>query len=201
MRSWERVSMCCIASGHHEILNLVLSTECYKLWVGCFCSWRAPSVWTTQIGRMSIHSECKLHPFCTFRFLSSPSLTNTTQFFIFAVNEYVFCFYLQLRYNPISSGFSTQQNIGFRFCRPTEPVTPTVSFSCNRRVDIITGLIEIHLNWTYEFIPLLEEAISVYNIFYNALIDGVASIGNNIPLDPQVNPLSVHAEVHKPHKH
>ena len=108
---------------------------------------------------------------------------------------YVFCFYLQLRYNPISSGFSVQQTIQLGTCEPTEPVAPTVSLSCNRRVDIITGFIEIHINWTYEYNPLIEEAISEYNIFYTSIIDGSISIGNNIPLDPQVNPLSVHTEL------
>ena len=98
-------------------------------------------------------------------------------------------FYSQLRYNPLSSGFATRQIISLRFCNPTEPAAPTVSFSCYRRVDIVTGRIEIHINWSYEYIPLIEEAVAVYNIFYNAVIDGDILVGHNIVLDPQVSSL------------
>ena len=97
--------------------------------------------------------------------------------------------YSQLSYNPLSSGFATQQFISLRNCAPTEPAAPAVSFSCHRRIDIVTGLIEIHINWSYEYIPLIEEAVAVYNIFYNAVIDGDILIGHNIRLDPQVSSL------------
>ena len=93
--------------------------------------------------------------------------------------------YIQLIYAPISSGFSSSRTISN--CDPTEPAMPTVNFSCDRTVDSITGLLTIHLNWTYEYNPLIEEAISRRKIFLYAQTDkGDVVIGNNIPLDPQV---------------
>ena len=69
-----------------------------------------------------------------------------------------------------------------------------MSFLCHRRVDIITGLIEIDMNWNYEYIPLIEDAVTEYTIFYSSVIDGDVIPGNIITLDPQVNLLAVYVE-------
>ena len=100
--------------------------------------------------------------------------------------------YSQLTYNPSTIGFGTSQSISLQRCDPTEPLAPVVNLSCNRRVDIVTGLIEIHMNWNYEYIPLIEDAIAVYNIFFSSVIDGHTRSGKNIALDPQVNVNLVH---------
>ena len=95
--------------------------------------------------------------------------------------------YSQLNYNPLSSGFATYQYISLRTCAPTEPAAPTVFISCQRQVDIVTGLIEIHINWDYEYIPLIEDAVTDHMVSFSAVIDGDIIIGHNITLDPQVN--------------
>ena len=82
----------------------------------------------------------------------------------------------------VASDFSYETD-----CGPSEPVMSTINFSCDRTVDSITGLLTIHLNWTYEYNPLIEEAISRRNIFFKARTDeGDLLNGDNIPLDPQV---------------
>ena len=98
--------------------------------------------------------------------------------------------YSQLIYSIFSSPLSTL-NIGFDNCKPKEPKAPLVtSFSCGKTVvDIVTGLITIHVNWTHEHVPLIQEAIEVYNIVFNAKMEGpggseVIIVGNNIPLSP-----------------
>jgi hypothetical protein len=44
------------------------------------------------------------------------------------------------------------------------PLVPVATSFCERRVDPITGLIDIFLNFTYEFNPLIEEAIINYTV-------------------------------------
>ena len=44
----------------------------------------------------------------------------------------------------------------------TSPEQPTVAHMCMRTVDTLTGLVEISLNFSYEYNPLIEEAIVNY---------------------------------------
>lgn len=46
----------------------------------------------------------------------------------------------------------------------TSPSKPKVTLSCKRRVDPQTGLVGIALNFSYEYNPLIQQAISMYDV-------------------------------------
>ena len=46
----------------------------------------------------------------------------------------------------------------------TSPSKPEITYSCERLVDPQTGLVGIGLNFSYEYNPLIQEAISMYTV-------------------------------------
>ena len=63
-----------------------------------------------------------------------------------------------------------------------------VSFSCDRVLDPVTGLLSIHMSWSYEYNRLIEEAITKRNLFFTSAMKGGNTIpANNNELSPPVN--------------
>ena len=77
-------------------------------------------------------------------------------------------FLLQLTSLPEADDNTGTFTLGFpvMFRAPIvdSPLAPVATSFCERRVDPITGLIDIFLNFTYEFNPLIEEAIINYTV-------------------------------------
>ena len=60
----------------------------------------------------------------------------------------------------------------------TSPEEPSATYSCERRLDPITGLIDIFINFTYEYNSLIEEAIINYTVIVS---DTNAQGGTGVP--------------------
>ena len=92
------------------------------------------------------------------------------------------CVFPQLTSLPESGTNSAQRDIFFADLPVTSPAKPEVNITCRRTLNESTGLITAHLEWSYEYNPLIQEAISMYTLTYRLEPEGpLGSISN---LDP-----------------
>lgn len=64
----------------------------------------------------------------------------------------------------------------------TSPAQPEVNITCRRTLNKSTGLITAHLEWSYEYNPLIQDAISMYTFTYRLVPGGpLGSISNFNP--------------------
>ena len=71
-------------------------------------------------------------------------------------------------------------------CEPTNQMRPPIEFSCQRTMDRTTGLLSTHISWSYEYNPLIEEAISEKKVFLSRQNGAMLLVGATIALDPEV---------------
>jgi hypothetical protein len=67
---------------------------------------------------------------------------------------------------------------------PTGSMRPPVDYSCRGEIDTITGLLTAHLNWNYEYNPIVEDVILKKTMFLQSFADRDFEAGN-IDLDPE----------------
>ena len=89
-------------------------------------------------------------------------------------------FPLQLTSLPVAEDNSDSLILSYPMFAPilTSPERPSATYFCEKRVDPITGLIDIFINFTYEYNPLIEEAIINYTVIVS---DTSAQGGTGVP--------------------
>lgn len=84
--------------------------------------------------------------------------------------HYNFYYSLQLHSLPASSDNSDRINVPVA-CELTSPVKPDVTQTCDKTPDPMTGTVGITTRFSYEYNPLIEEAITGYKIDILHLLD------------------------------
>ena len=85
---------------------------------------------------------------------------------MFCVYNYFVFLPTQLQSLPKFGGNSAKFLIFVKGNIPVEPEAPRVNFSCDKAVDVVTGLISFSVKWTYEYLPLIQESLKNYGILF-----------------------------------
>lgn len=84
-----------------------------------------------------------------------------------------------------SGGNSAQTVIPLLGLLPvTSPAPPEVNITCRRTLNKSTGLITAHLEWSYEYNPLIQDAISMYRLTYRLVPGG--PLGSILNFNPSI---------------
>jgi hypothetical protein len=88
-----------------------------------------------------------------------------------------------LTYTSPVGAFTSLLTVGSR-CEPSVRPQPTLSFSCERTVDPVSGLLSVRLAWSYEYIATLE-TLTTKEVLLRYLSDKKLKTAFRIPLDPE----------------
>ena len=85
---------------------------------------------------------------------------------MFCVYKYFVFLPTQLQSLPKFGGNSAEFFVSVKDNIPVEPEAPRVNVSCDKAVDVVTGLISFSVKWTYEYVPLIQESLKNYGILF-----------------------------------